>query len=299
MDATDDGGAAPGTQTSVFVQGSPDPGGLVVSAVGYRTVGATPGVHRGLPSPYLTLIFSLEGPVVGSFSREQALGPGAASRDIVLGGLHQAPAYVRQPPVQSGLQLALHPLAARALLGPPAGALSTDIGSGADVLGPGAVELHERLSAQPDWEARFALLSGYLRRRVADRRRDRVRPEVVEAWAHLTRRRGQVTLEDLARHVALGPRRLTGLFRAETGVTPKQAARLIRFQHARDAVVRSVTAGAPPDLARIAADAGYYDHSHMVRDFRQYTGLSPTAWISEECQNIQAGGHRYGEEWDT
>ena len=38
--------------------------GLVASAVGYRTDHAGPALHRGLPSPYLTFLFSLSGPVV-------------------------------------------------------------------------------------------------------------------------------------------------------------------------------------------------------------------------------------------
>ncbi|NEB81850.1 AraC family transcriptional regulator, partial [Streptomyces sp. SID14478] len=89
------------------------------------------------------------------------------------------------------------------------------------------------------------------------------------------------------------------LFRAETGLSPGQAARLMRFQHAKAAVVRRVAAGTPPDLAGAAAAHGYSDHSHLVRAFHQYTGLSPTAWLAEECRNIQAGSHRNGEESDS
>ncbi|MEU1950156.1 AraC family transcriptional regulator, partial [Streptomyces sp. NPDC020125] len=63
-------------------------GGMVVTAVGYRSQGIPPTLHRGLPSPYLTLIFSLEGPVVGGVTPEQARGPGASRTEIVVGGLH-------------------------------------------------------------------------------------------------------------------------------------------------------------------------------------------------------------------
>jgi AraC-like DNA-binding protein len=168
------------------------------------------------------------------------------------------------------------------------------------VLGRRVAELHERLLEQTGWEARFALLASYLRGRAAQAdRAGRVRPEVGEAWAWLARHRGAGTLNGLAQQVALSPRRLTTLFRAETGLSPKQAARLMRFEHAKTTVVRALTAGAPPNLAQIAADCGYYDHSHLVRDFRQYTDVSPTAWLAEECRNIQAGGHRNGEQWEA
>ncbi|MFH8605924.1 helix-turn-helix domain-containing protein [Streptomyces sp. NPDC018029] len=281
-----------------FVRTVPRLGGMVVSAVGYRTAGQRPALHRGLPSPYLTLIFSLDGPIATGATPGQATGPDAARTDIVVGGLHQSPAYVVQPEHEAGIQLAVHPLAARPLLGLPAAELAGQlVVGGTDVLGDRAADLRERLCELDRWEDRFALLSGYLRRRAAeDRAAGAVRPEVAEAWAWLARHRGAGTLGGLSRHVALSERRLTALFRAETGLSPKQAARLMRFQHAKAAVVRAVAAGGPPDLARVAADTGYYDHSHLVRDFRQYTEASPTRWLAEECRNIQAGAHDGGEE---
>ena len=48
-------------------------------------------------------------------------------------------------------------------------------------------------------------------------------------------------------------------------------------------------AGGSLDLSRIAVDLGYYDHAHLVRDFGDFAGLSPTAWIAEEFRNVQAG----------
>ncbi|WP_369354878.1 helix-turn-helix domain-containing protein [Streptomyces sp. cg2] len=284
-----------------MVRMTPGLGGMVVSAVGYRIAGVRTGLHRGLPSPYLTLIFSLDGPVTGGLTPEQARGPGAFRADIVVGGLQQAPAYVEQPERESGVQLAVHPLAARALFGMPAAELTGHaVAEGTDVLGRAGAEVHERLREQDRWEERFATLTDFLRRQVA-RAPDTpgVRDEVGEAWAWLARHHGAGTLQGLAAHVALSERRLTTLFRAETGLTPKQAARLMRFDRAKAQVVAAVSAHNRPDLAGVAADCGYYDHSHLVRDFRQYTGVNPTAWLAEECRNIQAGGHRNGPEWDA
>ncbi|MGW7274735.1 helix-turn-helix domain-containing protein [Streptomyces sp. NPDC054864] len=281
-----------------FVRAAPRLDGMVVSAVGYRTRGELPGLHRGLPSPYLTLIFSLDGPVVTGRTPEQAGGRDATRTDIVVGGLHQSPAYVVRPEHEAGIQLAVHPLAARALFGVPAAELAGELVTpGAEVMGRRAADVRELLCEQGSWEERFASLSGYLRQRAAtDTSGGSVRPEVAEAWAWLARHRGVGTLRGLSRHVALSERRLTTLFRAETGLSPKQAGRLMRFQRARSAVVRPVAAGGAPDLARVAADCGYYDHSHLVRDFQQYTGVSPSGWLAEECRNIQAGSHGGGEE---
>lgn len=273
---------------------------MVASTVGYRSEGALPGLHRGLPSPYLTLIFSLEGPVVGGESPRQARSRDAFSTDIVVGGLHHQPVYIAQPGSEAGLQLAVHPLAARALFGVPASELTETAGRGDAVLGPAVVEIHERLLEQRDWTRRFEILTDYLRRRAeAAGRRAEVRPEVAEAWTWMARHRGAGSLDGMARHVALSRRQLTTVFAREVGAGPKQISRLMRFERARREVTSAVAGGAPPDLSRIAARCGFFDHSHLVRDFRQFTGLSPTGWLAEEHRNIQAGGGRGGEEWDA
>jgi AraC-like DNA-binding protein len=281
-----------------FVRAAPRPGGPVVSAVGYRSEGLRPALHRGLPSPYLTLVFSLDGPVVGGSTPEQAGGPDAVRTGIVVGGLHDTPVFIAQPGHEAGVQLAVHPLAARALLGVPAAELAGPVAfEGTDVLGPAAGRVRDRLGELPGWPERFAALAAYLR--TDGDTFAGVRPEVAEAWTWLARHRGAGSLPGLAAHVALSERRLTTLFRAETGLSPGRAGRLMRFQHAKAAVVRAVGRGDAPDLARVAAEHGYADHSHLDRAFRRYTGLSPTAWLAEECRNIQAGGHRNGEESDS
>ena len=94
--------------------------GVVASAVGYDLTALTPGVHRGLPSPYLTFIYSLSGPIVSGESLAHLGSRQAYRTEVLLGGLHQRPAYVEQPVQQAGIQLAVHPLAARALFGVPA-----------------------------------------------------------------------------------------------------------------------------------------------------------------------------------
>lgn len=80
-------------------------------------------------------------------------------------------------------------------------------------------------------------------------------------------------------------RHLQSKFRIETGLTPKQAARVIRFDRARHAF-----ACAPhTTVATIAATHGYADQAHLDREFQALAGCSPTTWLAEEFRNIQAG----------
>ena len=269
--------------------------GVVVSAVGYRVGGPTAVLRRGIPSPALTVVIGLDDPIVTGTSPEHATGPDAYHNAIVLGGLRTTPAYIAQPPVQAGIQLAVRPPAARALFGIPARELRQRTVEGGDVLGRSADALRERLGEAASWQQGFAVLERYLRDRYAagDGRR-RPRPEVAEAWNWIAAHRGTGSMTELARHVRLSPRQLRTVFRGEFGLTPKAVSRLMRFEHARQRMIRAVTAGARPDVAVTAHACGYYDHSHLVGDFQQYVGVSPTRWLAEERRNIQAGSHQDG-----
>ena len=148
---------------------------------------------------------------------------------------------------------------------------------------------------------------------------------MVEVWRLLTVTRGRIRIGELAGRVFLSRRRLSTLFAAELGITPKEAARMMRFTHAVARIGAAVRVGggavagaaigggaasratrsdgaARPgslDLARVAAECGYADQSHLDREFRAFAGISPTGWIAEEFPNIHAGGHRYAREWEA
>jgi AraC-like DNA-binding protein len=179
------------------------------------------------------------------------------------------------------VQVGLDPLAARALLGLPAGELA-----GLDVpaevlLGPLAAEIRERLLAAADWPSRFAVLDGLLAR--AARPGPEVPPEVREAWRRLRRSGGRVPVSALAAEVGWSERHLAARFRRETGLSPKEAARVVRFDRAR----RRAAAGGGR-LAELAAECGYFDQAHLAREFRALAGVAPSVWLAEEFRFVQA-----------
>jgi AraC-like DNA-binding protein len=263
--------------------------GAVAAAVAYRARGQTPGTHRGLPSPYLTFIVSVDGPV--RVSGTVADGDGfdtrtADSYDVLLAGLHPVASLVEQPAAQSGVQLALHPLAARGLLGCRAAELRAGGDHGRDVLGRTIGELHDQVGERADAEARLDVVQRWLRSRI-DTDRSRVRPELVRAWQVIERSGGQCGVAELAREVLLSPRQLRALMVTELGVSPKQLCRQFRF----DGVIARLAAGRD-SLAAIAAQAGYADQAHLSREFREMAGCTPTRWLAEEGRNVQDGGYR-------
>lgn len=256
---------------------------------GYSAEGLDPGVHRGLPSDRLTLVFSLDQPLRTAPSAEEWDQGVRDARWVTLGGLHTRPAIVEQPGQWSGIQLSLNALGLHALMGAPAADLPVGTWDARDLLGPEVDRAVEELHEATDWDARYAVVTAMLLRRASEvRRSTRAREPgggVRHAWELLTTRL-DLTVGDVAEEVGYGRRRLAQLITAEVGHPPKMLQRLARFDAARRLVSQVPVSGM--SLAAVAARTGYCDQSHLVRDFHEFAGLAPTAWLAEELPNIQA-----------
>jgi len=272
---------------------------------GYRLSGVPPATHAGLPSPYLTLIFSLDDPLTVAAHPDPAQAGG--DYQTLAGGLHTAPALVTHEGRQSGIQVALSPLGARALLGVPAGELAGIDVEASDVCGRLASEIQQRVQAAATWQRRFAVLDEVLSRTLRSYRQDGgtdISAEVGFAWRWLLDTKGTVHVAALAGETGWSARHLRARFAAEIGLTPKAAARVVRFDRARRLLYRraaattaattalgaAATAAAQRtlDLAALAAHCGFYDQAHMDGEFRALAGAPPTIWLAREFRNFQA-----------
>ena len=263
--------------------------GLVESYAAFRQAGVAPMRHRGLPSPSMTLIFTLDDPLVLAAHPDPTQPPGVYQ--TLVGGLHTAPALITHDGRQSGIQLGLSPLGARTLLGVPAGELAGSTVSGDDVLGPLAAEIQDRIRTALSWADRFAILDEVLMVRVAQaagRAGVAASPEVSYAWRLLRQTGGSATVSQLTAETGWSDRHLRNRFREETGLAPKSAARVIRFERVRRELQRRAGAGGALRLAELAATFGYFDQAHLDRDFGLLAGCSPTTWVAEEFRNFQA-----------
>jgi AraC-like DNA-binding protein len=252
---------------------------------GYRQRGVAPATHRGLPSPFLTLIFTLDEPLTMLAHPDPGQPPGEFG--TLLGGLHSSPALIVHQGAQSGIQVALRPLGARALLGLPAGELA-DIDVPAEaVLGGVCAELRARVARATCWRERFGVLDEILLRLINTEKA--VAPEVSWAWQRLLRSGGAMRVSALAAETGWSGRHLTGRFRTEIGLSPKAAARVIRFSRARRLLAAQLGQPTGNTLADLAVTCGYFDQAHLAREFRALAGCPPSQWLAEEFRNVQAG----------
>jgi AraC-like DNA-binding protein len=189
-------------------------------------------------------------------------------------GAHDSFSVVDGACSPSYLEAWLSPLGAYALLRTPMDELSGSFVDLDDLAGRDGRRLGDTIRGLATWGERFTALDEFLLHRTDGAPAGA--PEVRWAWRRLVTRAGAVPIGSLAREVGWSHKHLITKFRQQVGLTPKTAARLLRFEH----VWRRLDDGEPGHWDRIAADGGYADQSHLIRDFRQFTGGSPVEFLA-------------------
>ncbi|MEY9848772.1 helix-turn-helix domain-containing protein [Streptacidiphilus sp. MAP5-3] len=189
------------------------------------------------------------------------------------------------------LQLRLSPLLAHAVLGGASAESGGSVVSLDDLWGREAARLRERLCAAGTWEERFGIAEAALAQRCGEGRI--VDPEVAHCWRQIVRHQGAVRVDRLADEVGWSRKRLWSRFRSQLGVNPKRAAQLVRFDHAAHHLAAGHAA------ARVAAEIGYVDQSHLHRDVMAFAGATPRAvavapWLAVDDIAWAAPGYLRG-----
>jgi AraC-like DNA-binding protein len=147
--------------------------------------------------------------------------------------------------------------------------------------GARANELRERLCAAATPLEKFQLLENALLARLMEAPERHVAP-----GAALTafRRTGYAApVRDVVRGLGLSQRRFIEVFASEVGMTPKLYCRVRRFQRALALAWET----AAPDWAVLAAECGYFDQSHMIHDFQEFSGLSPLEYVRQRSPRVK------------
>lgn len=212
--------------------------------------------------------------------------PGSSSRDAMLwsGAIVHGPqwTYYRSGPKPAGttVGISFRPGAAGAILGLPASEL-TDRHVTADALwGARARGLRERLLAAQSPTAAFRVLESALSARV--HRPLLIHPAVAQALAYRKGGWGSARIAEIQRQAGYSPRHFVALFRAAVGLTPKHYYRIKRFTTA----LQGLASRNASCLADLAAATGYSDQAHLTREFREFSGVTPTRYQPRDPGSI-------------
>jgi AraC-like DNA-binding protein len=233
-----------------------------VSMAGFHDRTTEPFELRAVPHSAVTLVIEFG---AGRLVIDHAAGreqQGCLIAGLAFGGLQ-----IRGEGIEC-LQVRLSPVVAHAALSASAAELGDAVVSLEAVLGPDAARVRDQLHEAPSWDERFAIADAMLLRRYEAG--PSVDPEVARAWERIVASRGGVRVNELAVETGWSRTRLWSRFRSQIGLSPKRAARLVRFDHAAHHLAAGLSA------AQVAAEGGYADQSHLHRDVLSFTGATPT-----------------------
>ncbi|TPI16036.1 helix-turn-helix transcriptional regulator [Mesorhizobium sp. B4-1-3] len=240
--------------------------GIVTDICGYREI---------LPGHFSIVEYaSLTVPLVISFAEAFAIGLGHEPGDNDLyasfaAGLYAGPVIIKSFGGACCVQVNFTPLGARQFFGLPMSELRDRMVGLDDALGFDGIVLREQLGEASDWHKRFDIAEGYITRRLAQARA--LSPEVAWAYRTVVASGGRTRISALAGEIGWSRKHLAAKFTDAIGIGPKTLSRIVRFNRAL-----SLSKQKDDDWAGIAADCGYADQAHLVREFRQLAGETPT-----------------------
>jgi AraC-like DNA-binding protein len=255
-----------------------DLAGDVVRYAGYLEHGGWSIDNREVASPIVPLIINL-----GDAFRIRMGANGSVNHHSFVAGLYDGYADVASTGRAHCMQVDLTPLGAYRFFAMPMRDLAArtvaldQIGAFDDLAG--------RVYDAPDWATRFALLDRFVRRRLAAAAAPSA--PIAWAWRQLAASGGRVRVGALAGEVGWSRKHLAQRFAIEVGAGPKTVGRILRFAGAR----RAIDAGARPaciDWAGLAADWGYADQAHLIREFRAMAGVTPADYAQDAADRFRA-----------
>ncbi len=137
---------------------------------------------------------------------------------------------------------------------------------------------NEQLYHAPTYAAMVAVLDDFVCHLIKKVKKD-AHPLDTAAQQMLSRQ-GTMNLDWLRREACLSIKQLERKFKERTGVNPKMLSRLIRF----DRAYRTKNAKPNLDWLSVAIECDYYDYQHLVRDYKEFTGMTPNAFLALEKQ---------------
>jgi AraC-like DNA-binding protein len=142
-----------------------------------------------------------------------------------------------------------------------------------DIWGGAASEVHERLSFEPSSARRFRILEEAL---ISHRFRAlEHHPAVALALDRVRDAPSRSFVRTLVREAGISERRFIDVFNFQVGIKPKVFTRIERFQRVLHVVHRSRVL----EWGQLALEHGYYDQSHLIRDFLAFSGFSPADYL--------------------
>ena len=238
----------------------------------YADLEASHGVERVLPDGTFELVIDLSDRPRKLFDRKNlqvyrefrgSWISGARADFIVIDVLQKT----------SMIGVHFRPGGAAAFLGMSADELTARVEPTDSIWGAAMIDLRTAILEAHSVDGKFDLLDQFLRERLKV-------PDRGDGIAYAIRRLTECPevkgMADLAGELGISQKHFISLFRARVGLAPKKFCRVRRFNKA----LHEIETNRALDWAGIAAQTGYYDQSHFIRDFHSFSGMNPSAYLT-------------------
>jgi AraC-type DNA-binding domain-containing proteins len=225
--------------------------------------------ERVLPTGAMQLVVNLRDDSVVVADDSRASSPTRLS-GTVLNGVYTRPLHLDAASRAATVGVSFAPGGAAPFLDRPASELRNQTVSLEAIWGPAGRRLRDRLLDAPTPQAKFRVLETALRGQLMGADAPSFVDEAVEVVrAHS----GTLSVNALVEQTGYSHRHVVDRFRTRVGLSPKRFCRVVRFQSAL-----SRARDGPVDWPQLALACGYYDQAHLIRDFRAFADLTPTAY---------------------
>lgn len=178
----------------------------------------------------------------------------------------------------------LYPTALPQLFGLPSADFSNQMPELAAILGHEGSMLEEQVMLAKSHQQRVQIISRFLELQLQKRKHAETAAHI--AVKQIIHQKGQLNVEALASQICLSTRQFERKFKEHSGFTPKLYTRIIRFQQALAAY-----GGQNRSLTEIGYACGYYDQSHFIREFREFSGYHPRQYFAGKPEGIEYREH--------
>ena len=247
-----------------------------------------PKTERILPTGTLELVINLRQNKLLFYDAER---PENCSRlsGAVVSGAHGRGFAPDSAEVTFIIGVHFKPGGAFPFLGLPAGDLADTHVDLETLWGPSAGRLRERMCEARSSAERFQLLEAALLGRLC--RGVEQHYAVSAALEMFGKNQAGPSVREAAKYLGLSQRRFIQVFKAEVGMTPKLFSRIQRFQQTRTFIQHHLSI----NWAALALELGYFDQSHFIREFLEFSGLSPTDYLNRHKSLIEPDIHVKGQ----
>jgi AraC-like DNA-binding protein len=230
-------------------------------------------VHRWLPNGVFDLVFNL-----GSvYERINVLKPELRQQVVtsaVIGQMKESVKIVLGEK-RKVLGIRFKPYGLYAFLGMPIGELTEKSFSLEDLLGIAGQNWYEKIVETNSQEAQLHILEQFLRIRFS--KNTAPDPIILDAVNRIRRAKGLYRIAELSKQYSITQRTLENRFNREVGLSPKELARIWRFNHFLLLSIQK----SHLNCTELAYACDFTDQSHLIRDFKSITALSPYRFLRE------------------